>query len=88
MSGTKAHIKRETDKRQAETERLIALNNNRTSLLTAVADYMHSKYGDTSFYNNHPLVSAIMQSANGNIIDMTELAAAITNYQLATPEAE
>jgi len=88
MSGTKAHIKREKDKRQAEIERLTALSNNRTSLLTAVADYMHSKYGDTSFYNHHPLVSAILQSANGNIIDMTELAIAITNYQLPSPEAE
>jgi len=86
MSGTKAHTQRENDKLQAEAEQLIALNDNRTALLTAVADYMYSKYGDSSFYNNHPLVSAILQSINGNIIDLAALADDITNYQ--PPEVE
>lgn len=86
MSGTKAHTQRESAKRQVETEKIIALNDNRTALLNAVAGYMHAKYGDDSFYSNHPLVTAILQSANGNIIDLSKLAEDINNYQL--PETE
>ena len=86
MSGTKAHTQRESAERQAETQRIIALNDNRTALLDAVAGYMHTKYGNDSFYSNHPLVTAILQSASGNIIDLSKLADDINNYQLPTGE--
>lgn len=88
MSGTKAHTERKIAERQAEIENIIALNNNRTELLATIADYMHAKYGNDSFYNNHPLVSAVLQSANGNIIDLLKLADDMSDYQLPTEEAE
>ena len=86
MSGTIAYEQREKDKQVARLEKLSALNDNRTELLTAVAAYMHTTHGDDSFYNDHPLVSAIQQSANGNVIDLVQLTTDITNYQ--PPEAE
>jgi hypothetical protein len=82
MSGTKAYKERKTVEHQSRIEQIIALNDNRTALLNAIADYMHAKYGDGCFYNDHPLVSAVLQSANGNIIDLPKLANDINSYQL------
>jgi hypothetical protein len=86
MSGTKAHEQREKDRRQAETKKLIIFSRNRGNLLITVADYMHNTYGNSSFYDNHPLVSAILQSVNGNIIDLLTLADDISNYQPSETE--
>ena len=86
MSGTKAHTEREKEKRQAEIRQIISLTDNRTSLLNDVANYMHTKYGDTSFYNKHPLVTAILQSTHKSIVNREKLATDIENYQL--PEVE
>ena len=54
MSGTKAYKERKTVEHQSRIEQIIALNDNRTALLNAIADYMHAKYGDGCFYNDHP----------------------------------
>jgi len=86
MSGTIAHMKRLRVEAEKELNKILALQTNRTELLTAVAAYMHTAHGDDSFYNNHPLVSAILQSASGEVIDLEQLANNIATFQ--APEAE
>jgi hypothetical protein len=86
MSGTLAYKQRIEAEHQGNIDQMVAVSNNRAGLLSAVASYMHTEYGDTSFYNDHPLVIAIQNSANGVVIDLDQLAVDVANYQL--PEVQ
>ena len=86
MSGTIAHERRLRLEAEKKLTQITALQTNRTELLNAVAFHMHTKHGDDSFYNDHPLVLAILQSASGGIIDLAQLTTDMTNFQ--APEVE
>ncbi len=86
MSGTTAHAQRKKEKRQKEVEQLIALNNNRTALLTVTIAELTTLYGADNVNANHPLFAAIQASANGSFIDLERLAVDITVFK--TPETE
>ena len=80
MSGTKAHEKREYDKRQAEHNKLVALNNNRTSLLQITIEELISLYGEDKVNYSHPLFSAIQSSTSGSIVNLEQLKINIISF--------
>jgi hypothetical protein len=80
MSGTKAHEKRKADKRKAEHDKLVAINENRTSLLQMTIAELIALYGEENVNASHPLFSAIQSSANGAMIDLPQLASDITEF--------
>ena len=80
-AGTQGYSQREAAKRQAEFERLTAINNNRTALMNATIAELIALYGTENVNTGHPLFNAILSSANGSIIDLDQLAADMTAFK-------
>ena len=80
-AGTQGYSQREAAKKQAEIERLTAINNNRTALLNATIVELQELYGTENVNTEHPLFNAILSSANGSIIDLDQLAADMTAFK-------
>ena len=87
ISGTAGRVAQVRAEREAERLAQIALAENRNDLMQAVSDFMTERYGEDAFYTNHPLVVAIKQSINGQIIDLQELAEAVEAYQIPVEES-
>lgn len=87
ISGTSGRVAKARAEKEAERLAQIALAENRNDLMQAVSDFMTARYGEDAFYTNHPLVVAIKQSINGQIIDLQELAESVEAYQIPVEES-
>jgi hypothetical protein len=91
MSGTSGYINRQKAERQrvleANREKVKNIQINRAELVSVTSAFLTGKYGEDAFIQKHPLVIAILKSANGAIVDIPKLQTDIEEFENGIQES-